>query len=86
MHFLVVLYLFIMGVSMCVFCVFSFVQSISISNYDWQFGDHTVNEVGFSKVLKAHILTKSSIQTWMYIQTYTHSNVYANMYTCMCGF
>ena len=75
MHFLGILYLFIMGISMCVFCVFSFVPSISISNHDWQFGDHTVNEVGFSKVLKAGILTKSSLQTCMYTELHTFRRI-----------
>ena len=71
MHFLGVLYLFIMGNSICVFCVFLYIHTISISNHDWQFGDHMVNEVGFSKVLKARLLTKSSIQTCMFTDLHT---------------
>ena len=44
-----------------------YAHSISKSNHDWQFGDHTVNEVGFSKVLNARLVAKSSIQTCMIV-------------------
>ena len=54
---------------------FVYIHSISISNHDWQFGDHTVNEVGFSKVLDGTpsckiIHTDMHVYWLVHIQTY----------------